>query len=163
MRRILCTMFLAGLIAPHCHADARWCNILNKGDGDRLAYPPIARAAHVSGHVILRITYRPTGETVETTRISGPVLLAVSAADQLKTWHVKTDAVGSELCQSIVTIDFRIAPQGDQPPQTVQLKAASTFYIAVETEPLILSDPAFEIKRSFFWFLKRRSQGSSAS
>jgi len=55
---LLSALFLASC----CHAEARWCAIIGKDPADELAYPPIARAARVSGVVLSRIYYFPTGQ-----------------------------------------------------------------------------------------------------
>jgi hypothetical protein len=148
---------LAGLLlAPICRAEARWCDVLGRGDSDKILYPPIARAARVSGTVLARVTYTPQGDVKDVVNISGPRLLATPVATQLKTWRLKTNALGDELNQSLAIIDFRIASpvvSSARPPVS-----GSIFHVSVVTEPIVLytiSDPApkrITRRRRFFLF-----------
>jgi protein TonB len=52
-------------------------------------YPPIAKAARVSGTVILQATISKTG-TIENLRvISGPAMLQQSAMDAVRSWRYR--------------------------------------------------------------------------
>jgi hypothetical protein len=151
-------LFVMALLASACRAEARWCDVLGHGNGDKILYPPIARAASISGPVLLRITYTPQGDVKGLVNISGPKLLATPVATQLKTWRLKTNAVGDELCQSLAIIDFRIASPASSPVSPPQPVSGSIFCMSVAAEPLVLytiSDPAPKKiwrRRRFFLF-----------
>jgi len=52
-------------------------------------YPPIAKAARVSGTVVLQATISKTG-TIENLRvISGPAMLQQAAMDAVKSWRYR--------------------------------------------------------------------------
>jgi hypothetical protein len=148
-------LFAAALLLSVCRAEARWCDVTGHGDSDKIVYPPIGRAAHVSGTVLARVTYSPRGEVKDVTSVSGPRLLAIPVATQLKTWHLKTNALGGELCQSLTIIDFRIASADSslvRPPQPV---SGSIFRVSVVTKPIVLytiSDPAPKKRHRFLLF-----------
>jgi hypothetical protein len=151
-------LFVMALLASACRAEARWCDVLGHGNGDKILYPPIARAAQVSGTVLARVIYSPQGEVKHVILVAGPPLLATPVATQLKTWHLKTNASGEDLCQSLAIIDFRIASPASasvSPPQPV---SGSIFCMSVAAEPLVLytiSDPAPKKtwrRRRFFLF-----------
>jgi hypothetical protein len=158
LKKVYSLLLAIVLLVPMCRAQARWCDITGHGESDKLIYPPIARAAHVSGTVLLRITYTPQGQPQDVAPISGPPLLATPVATQLKSWHLKTNASGEELCQSLAIIDFRIASPDSlivRPPQSVP---RSIIRMSVVVEPIVLytiSDPApkkVTRRRHFFLF-----------
>jgi hypothetical protein len=140
-------LFVVALLVPACRAEARWCDVLGHGDGDKILYPPIARAARVSGTVLARIVYTAQGDVTDVTSISGSPMLATSVREQLKSWHLKTNASGNDLCESLAIIDFRVVtddkPAGPPPQPT----SGSIMRLSIEIQPLILSDPAAEITK----------------
>jgi hypothetical protein len=89
-------------------ADTRWCTITGKGPADTVAYPPLAKAAHLTGEVLTRLTFNPDGEVVKTSTIRGENLLADLTNQQLLRWRVKTDATGSEPCQNIILVTYEL-------------------------------------------------------
>ena len=52
-------------------------------------YPPIAKAARISGTVVLRIFISETGAVEDAQAISGPAMLQQSAIDAVKAWRYK--------------------------------------------------------------------------
>jgi TonB family protein len=50
-------------------------------------YPPIAKAAHISGTVVLQATISKTGSIENLHVVSGPTMLQKSAMDAVKTWR----------------------------------------------------------------------------
>ena len=52
-------------------------------------YPPIAKAAHVSGNVALEIQVDASGHVSATKVLSGPPMLRGAAIDAVKTWEFK--------------------------------------------------------------------------
>ena len=127
----------------------RWCNVTDFGN--RFVYPPIARAAHVSGLVSLRVTYERNGKVTNVETISGPVMLVNSATGQIKQATIGTDAPGAEPCESLFLIDYQI-DDGTLPP-LVQTPAVSGMYRGtIRAYVIVLSDPAATITRKRRWF-----------
>src|SRR6202034_2765713 len=59
-------------------------------------YPPIAKAARVSGTVVLQATISKTG-TIENLRvISGPAMLQEAAMDAVKSWRYRPYLLNSD-------------------------------------------------------------------
>src|SRR5580704_3564254 len=140
------------LVCSPCLAMTRWCSFLGKGAKDTLLYPPIARAAYVHGLTIGRINFMPSGQVLGLEAISGPVMLTRAVNDQMKAWTIRTDATGSEACQSLVVAEFTIGDR--QIPSPLGTPLASVYRISVHAEELIISDPAFTItrrRRFRFW------------
>ena len=77
-----------------------------------LKYPPIARAAHVQGDVVVSFRQTPEGRTVDVTPISGPVMLQGIAVENVKAWHFEPKA---ELAGPAykATFHFQLNPPDD--------------------------------------------------
>jgi hypothetical protein len=149
--RRLC--ILLALIWPLASAQTRWCTITGKSETDKLIYPPIARAAHIEGIVIQRINFTSAGKVLSLEPISGPPLLADLAEKQLKTWHLQTDAVGDQDCQSIVVIKYHLDVNN---PPSIEKNSPTPgmLQISIDATPIVLSDPSGTItqKRRFHFF-----------
>jgi hypothetical protein len=158
LTRFLLTALGFCLLSPPCLAEVRWCSITRKASTDNLLYPPIARAAHVTGVVVSRMTFATSGRVVKLETISGPVMLANAVREQLSAWTITTDAPGDDLCESLIVVEFSL---GDSEiarvgPQTI---TPGIYRIAIRAEPLVLSDPASTIVGKRRWLsFKRRSQ-----
>ena len=146
---------VGGLVtAPLCFAEPRWCSITGRGPNDTVVYPPIAKAARVQGNVASRIVYTPSGEVVRVEPIWGPVMLVNSVHDQLMRWNPRTDATGSEFCETLVAFSFRFRfrfPDDPEIPLQPVVHLSSTLSIEVVSEEgLALIDPAADITRNPF-------------
>jgi hypothetical protein len=143
--RVLCALWVLSVLPWCCSAETRWCSILAKdgsagktGDsakvaGYKLLYPPIARAARLRGVVISRIIYRPSGQVVGVETISGPPMLTYTVERQVKDWTIRTDATGTENCQSLLIAEFTM---GDDPVGAASDSTGTTLRIEVHTEPM---------------------------
>ena len=152
-RRLCIALGLILICQSAAAADLRWCTITSKRDADTLVYPPIARVAHVEGIVIQRINFTSAGKVLSVESISGPQMLATSTADQLRTWHLQTDATGDQDCQSIVLVRYRIYFD-DPPPTENHPSTPGLFQISIDGLSLVISDPAATItkRRQFHLF-----------
>jgi len=59
-------------------------------------YPPIAKAAHVQGTVVLQATISKTGSIENLRVVSGPSMLQAAALDAVKTWRYKPYLLSGE-------------------------------------------------------------------
>jgi hypothetical protein len=147
---LLCAFFAA---SRYCSAETRWCSVTGKAQSDRLLYPPIARLANVTGVVISRAIYSPSGSVASLETLSGPRLLATSANQQMKSWTFQTDAKGTEPCQSLIVMSFVLGDTDSlEPRENVPL---SIYRISVRAYHIVLSDPAFTISKPK-WSWRRR-------
>ncbi len=147
MRRLCGVMLgMAALATLSVAAEPRWCSITGRGPNDTIVYPPIARAARVWGNVIARLVYTTDGKVVRFEEVSGPKLLSSSLSKQFESWSIKTDATGQELCESLVSAEFRIESYGAVLSPEIHYESGSVLRIHSEAEPLVLdtviSDPA---------------------
>jgi protein TonB len=68
-------------------------------------YPPIAKAARVSGTVVLQATISKSG-TIENLRvISGPAMLQQSALDAVKSWRYRPYLLNNEPVEVETTVN----------------------------------------------------------
>ena len=72
-----------------------------------MLYPPIARAARVSGDVKVTYLLHPDGTASEVQAVDGPVLLRSVAVEQVKSWRF---ASGSQPVTATVVFHFRFRP-----------------------------------------------------
>ena len=127
----------------------RWCNVTDFGN--RFVYPPIARAAHVSGLVSLRVYYERTGKVTAVETIGGPVMLVNSATEQIKKVAIGTNAPGIEPCESLFLFDYQI-DDGTLPPLVQTPTVPGMYRGTIRAYVIVLSDPAGTIMRRRRWF-----------
>lgn len=60
------------------------------------SYPPLAKAAHVSGTVVLHAIISKDGTIQELTYVSGPAMLMTSAMDAVRQWRYKPTMLNGE-------------------------------------------------------------------
>ena len=108
MRKWLGLAMLVLIPAAAFGAEPRWCEVTGRAAGDTLAYPPIAKAARVSGIVVSRMVYSTSGKVESVERVFGPMMLAASVEQQLKNWTVQTRATGDQPCETLVIAEFRL-------------------------------------------------------
>ena len=87
MKKVLFSCFLVPIFAASDFSaqDIERGQSLLVLQGDLPLYPAVARTAHVSGNVQVRVTVKD-GEVIGTDVTSGNPLLASSATDNIKTW-----------------------------------------------------------------------------
>lgn len=140
-------LLMIGMTATVCLAEPRWCSVIGTDPSNKLVYPPIARAAQVQGVVLVHMIYVPNGKVERVEPISGLRMLSDSLARQLGNWHVKTDATGDDLCETLVIASFTVVDAGQTPlEEPKKVMEPSILRLHVETSPLVLdtviSDPA---------------------
>ncbi len=79
-----------------------------KLSGSNPEYPPIARAAHVSGAVVLHAIISKNGTITDLTVISGPEMLRKAATEAAKDWRYKPYLLNGEPTEvdTEITINF---------------------------------------------------------
>jgi Gram-negative bacterial TonB protein C-terminal len=114
MRRHL-ILFPTLCISILCHAQAP-CGLTFMTETAKPLYPPIAKAAHVDGPVVMLATFKTTGEVEKVELVSGPEMLRASAIDYVKSWRANP-YTGPRTCPVVVTFSTpRLATQHDPPP-----------------------------------------------
>jgi hypothetical protein len=112
MRRPILLILIAVACVLPCSAQTRWCSVAGRGPQDTIVYPPVARAARVTGLVMGYLKFTPEGKVTEFEPIQGPAMLRESLKRQFSTWTLQTNAAGSELCQTLVVAKFEFCDHG---------------------------------------------------
>jgi TonB family protein len=68
-------------------------------------YPPIARAAHISGAVVVRLVVSGKGVVTSATPVSGPAMLFGASADAAKKWTFRPLQVGTQSASFTVDLN----------------------------------------------------------
>ncbi len=118
------------------HAQSAPCGITSITEQSQPVYPPIARAAHVEGPVILLATFEKDG-TVSRVKVVGALplldqLMARVAADYVKGWRANSFS-GPRECP--VVVNFRIGAQSNDPKTTFSRIDLQHVQITAETFP----------------------------
>jgi TonB family protein len=94
-------------------------------------YPPIARAAHVSGTVTIDLTIDKTGHVRAAKVISGPPMLAGAAVDSVKQWVYKPFLVdGSAVEKTVRTyVNFNMPPPANPDDQEIAKRYFAAFEV----------------------------------
>jgi protein TonB len=79
-----------------------------KISGGNPTYPPIARAAHVSGAVVLHAVISKTGTIEKLEVISGPEMLRTAATEAVQNWRYKPYLLNGEPTEvdTQITVNF---------------------------------------------------------
>ena len=80
----------------------------NKLSGSNPVYPPIAKAAHVSGSVVLHAIISKTGSIQSLTVVSGPEMLRANAVAAVQEWKYKPYLLNGEPTEvdTTITVNF---------------------------------------------------------
>ena len=68
-------------------------------------YPPMARTARVSGHVIMNAIIDKEGRVIQLQVIAGPALLQAAALDAVRQWRYRPTTLNGEAVEVATTID----------------------------------------------------------
>jgi hypothetical protein len=138
------TLIEVQLIKPTCNdcSDLR-CPLDNAAASKPLAYPPIAKAAHVSGDVTTTVTFDHSGNPTTFSRWTGPEMLRKSAEAYLRSMKISELPAYATSCDANIFIEYRLTTDKDTVNGPVVTKGDPSHYL-VEAAPAILSDPAGE-------------------
>ena len=116
------------------------CGLTSMIDSAVPVFPPIAKAAHVSGTVIMLATFKLTGEVESVQIVSGPEMLRQSATNYVKGWRANA-YTGPRTCPVAVT--YQLHNPGDKQappivrtdPQHVTLNSGAPLIQAISEKP----------------------------
>jgi protein TonB len=81
-----------------------------KISGGTPVYPPIAKAAHVSGTVVLHAIISKSGTIENLTAVSGPAMLQGAAIDAVRQWRYKPYLLNGDPTEvdTTITVNFNL-------------------------------------------------------
>jgi hypothetical protein len=113
-------------------AQAASCGLSSVNEISKLAYPPIAIAAHLQGDVILMTSFASSGEVLSLRVLSGPEMLKQAAQDFVTGWHVNRYG-GPRECA--IVIQFRLGKETETPRTTITRIDPQHVLITTERRP----------------------------
>lgn len=122
-------------------------------DGAKPVYPPIARAAHVNGIVILLVSFKTAGEADFVQIVSGPPMLRPAATDYVKSWRAN-QYTGPRTCPIILQYQLT-SPACDEPMSSaISTERQDAQHTVIHDRAVTICDPGAEIerKRRFLFF-----------
>lgn len=140
--------------ATTLHAQEPPCGIHTITETVAPIYPPIAKAAHVTGDVTLVITLERDGSVSDARVIRGPEMLKKPTIDFVKGWKAN-EYGGSRACP--VTVRYELAystctvGESDHPlPPGAETKRIDTQHYVVTGQGMTICDPAATLGRKRF-------------
>jgi hypothetical protein len=99
-------------------------------------YPPIAKAAHVTGKVIVRVTVK-SGLVVKTDVLSkldpaGQRFLETATVENLKTWRFAADVTG----EYTVTYTYEISGKESEQPTNARVEMLPSLDVTITARPV---------------------------
>jgi hypothetical protein len=91
-------------------AQQETCGLSKMTDTTAAVYPPIAKAAHVEGNVIMLVRFKLSGEVEKVDIVSGPEMLKPAATRYVQGWRAN-EYTGPRTCP--IVINFRLQPEKD--------------------------------------------------
>lgn len=142
MRRILiATVLLLATLRAFPEQPAP-CGLTSMKTTTPLLYPPIAKAARVTGNVISLVKFKTSGEVERIDVISGPIMLRPNAETFIRGWQANPYG-GPRTCP--IVIKFMLAVPGEKPPANPL--PSDIQHANVTAEVLVISDPAAVLGR----------------
>ena len=97
-------------VSSSCIAQQEPCGLRKMTETTKPAYPPIAKAAHVEGVVVMLVNFKLNGEVEKIDIVSGPKMLQGAATNYVQGWHAN-EYTGPRTCPIVVS--FRLHRHGD--------------------------------------------------
>jgi TonB-like protein len=109
MYKLWARLLVASFMASSCLC---WAQTVLPDSLPELKYPPIARAAHVQGDVVVSFRQTPEGRTADVTPVPGPAMLQGIATENVKAWHLEPRAELSGAAFKVI-FHFQLNPPDD--------------------------------------------------
>lgn len=157
------TAFLACVPCASLLTAQSTCDISSITETSQLVYPPIGRAAHIAGTVILLTRFDTNGVPVQVNVLNGPPMLQGAALDFVKGFRAN-EYSGPRECPIIVTFSMI---QSDKPVCSYEEAGAPRFnrvdfqHASISTHPVAMCDTAITITRTKHRWLRKHTESQS--
>ncbi len=118
--RFIALLFLALASIHPGYAQQPACGLTSMTETAKPVYPPIAKAAHVDGPVVMLATFKTNGEVESVELVSGPKMLQAAALDFVRSWHANPYP-GPRTCPVVVTFSKPKLASNNDPPTFVRI------------------------------------------
>lgn len=109
-------------------------------------YPPLARAARVTGVVRVEATVDPTGKVTQAKIIEGHQLLQKAAESAVTNWQFVAEPASEHLRTVVITYDFQVEPKEDGPESEVIDGETPTSFVIKEHSVLRTLDHGCQLE-----------------
>ena len=146
------------------------CDLTSAHDTVVLSYPPIARAAHVEGVVVIHATFSSNGDVERAQTVTGAAMLEKPTLNYVQGWKTNP-AVGSRDCTVTVTYHlveptFSDGCKATYPPRQVTRfdiqHVAITDAAGGECDPMVSISVVLHRFLFFHWKTKVKVKGLAA-
>jgi hypothetical protein len=120
------------------------CSMVGVSEAKQPTFPPIARAARVSGEVSARIAFDKTGHPTGIDQIIGPQMLRAATEEYLQSWQLKP-LKHLESCHVTVLMEYRLTAATEAVESDVKVHKADATHILVEDHSVLTMDPSSTI------------------
>lgn len=139
MRASLLVVFVSILMIPvvGLAQQQEVCGLRAITETASLVYPPIARAAHVEGNVIMLVSFKMSGEVEDVHVLSGPKLLEVAATSYVKKLRAN-EYTGPRTCPMVVKFQILRPEDKTEPSVTrrdLQHVIITTYVLVLDSMP----------------------------
>ena len=143
-------LLLASTAITAAHALNASCGITQPPAQDRQFFPPIAKAAHVSGEIVLLARFDQQGGAQVSKVLSGPEMLKESATAYIE---ASMGEKSEEARECEIVISFNLEPGGCEPTEPVRpFKQFDSRHVEIYGTAQSLCDPAAIYVRHHFLF-----------
>ena len=132
MRAATTTLFVL-LTSGICLGHQPACGLTSMTETAKPLYPPIAKAAHIEGNIIMLVTFKLNGAVEKIDVVSGPEMLKAAARIYVQGWHAN-EYTGPRTCPIIV--NFHILHEGDTTTPTFIRQDLQ--HVTLNSIPLVL-------------------------
>jgi hypothetical protein len=129
------------------------CSMDGVSESKQPIFPPMARAAHVSGEVSARVAFDKKGQPTGVDQFAGPQMLKAATEEYLQSWQIKPLKY-IDSCHATVLIEYRLTAATEVIESDVHVFKADPTHILIEDHPVLTMDPSSTItkKKKFLFF-----------
>jgi len=136
------TLLLLLSFSVTCLAQQSLCGLTSIKETAPLLYPPIAKAAHVEGMVILLVVFKRSGEVDDVEVLSGPKLLQIPASLYGKGLRAN-EYGGPRTCPMVVNYVIQKDEAALRPIERNDIQ-----HVTIYAKPLVISDPPMYVEKA---------------
>lgn len=120
-------------------ARSQSCGLTSIADTGKLEYPPIARAAHIQGPVVLLVTFRINGTVAKVKIVTAPAflgqLMGKVAAEYVNSWRANAYS-GPRECP--IVVEFMMRPETSTPRETMYSRVDLQHVRIIAPVPIVI-------------------------
>jgi TonB family protein len=113
---ILSVLVCAPALCQGSTAELPWCAAAIPQERSAPLYPPIAKAANITGTIIGRLSLSEQGNVTGFEVVSGPEMLRHTVVSEVQKWKFQPQSSEPRSCEILVIVNFTIGQDTDPNP-----------------------------------------------